>query len=226
MDRKTLVNDLNTANMVNNDAYLKLTLSLSKMFNDALADAGVADIAKALKPNDSSVEIEIPRPDHSFGYTISIYYHHPYSWEKKRRLELNIGCFGSFDATATPEINFHVVAGAIAKNLPSIQQKFDAIDFSEYEKTNTARWKAEEALRKFDAEANAFEKAKKMSEIEAKLVVGAKIHVKNGYDGKPIYATIERLTNKRVYLDTNYGHSTKKDEVLDNLALNRWKIVA
>ena len=229
MDRKTLVAAVNALETPYHNEAEKLYATIKMTLDDVLIEVGINKIAKVNYSYGDSAEIEVERPGKSYGHTITIYFFEHY-WDNmvsnKRKVELNVGTFGSFDATMQAEVNFYIVAGALAKNLSNLQEKFNAIDFVPYVVARRAYNKAKRELENYDNEVKAAEKQKKENEIAAKFVVGAKLRVGKNYDGKPIYDNIEKVTNKRIYLKHDFGTSTNKAKAIELIMNGKWEFAA
>lgn len=139
---------------------------------------------------------------------------------------MNVGTFGSFSANMKPEVNFYIVAGAIAKNLSKLQEKFDAIDFESYRIARNNYSRAKNELEKYDRDQKMAERLQSEHDIEAKLVPGTKLRVGTTWKNEPIYDVIERSTSKLIFLKNDYGRKTKKTEAINMILNNQWEFVA
>lgn len=139
---------------------------------------------------------------------------------------MNVGTFGSFSADMEPEVNFYIVAAALAKNLSKLQEKFDAIDFESYRIARQNYNKAKNELEKYDRDQKMAERLQREHDIEVKLVAGTKLRIGTTWKNEPIYDVIERATNKLIFLKNNYGHQTKKNEAISMILNNKWEFAA
>ena len=229
MDRKTLaaaVEALATPYYAEAD---KLWATVKEKLQETLVEAGVDKIAKINYHEGFSAEIEVEIPGKTYGHTMDLYFFdgwHDEDSTKKREVKLNVGTFGSFSAAMEPEVNFYIVAGAIAKNLSKLQEKFDAIDFESYKIARQNYNRARNELEKHDRDQKMAERLKREHDIEAKLVPGTKIRVGSTWKNEPIYDVIDRTTNKLIFLKNDYGRRTKKNEAISMILNNQWEFVA
>ena len=228
MDRNTLaaaVDALATSYYAEAD---KLWATIKEKLQETLVEAGVDKIAKLNYHEGCSAEIEVEIPGKTYGHSMNLYFFD--SWHDeispKREVKLNVGTFGSFSASMKPEVNFYIVAGAIAKNLSKLQEKFDAIDFESYRIARNNYSKAKNELEKYDRDQKMAERLQRGHDIEAKLVPGTKLRVGTTWKNEPIYDVIERSTSKLIFLKNDYGRQTKKTEAINMILKNHWEFVA
>ena len=228
MDRNTLaaaVDALATSYYAEAD---KLWATIKEKLQETLVEAGVDKIAKLNYHEGCSAEIEVEIPGKMYGHSMNLYFFD--SWHDeispKREVKLNVGTFGSFSASMKPEVNFYIVAGAIAKNLSKLQEKFDAIDFEPYRIARNNYSKAKNELEKYDRDQKMAERLQSEHDIEAKLVPGTKLRVGMTWKNEPIYDVIERSTSKLIFLKNDYGRQTKKTEAINMILKNHWEFVA
>ena len=229
MDRKTLAAAVDALAIPFTAEADKLWATIKEKLQETLVEAGVDKIAKLNYDNGDSAEIEVEIPGKTYGHLINLYFFDAWYDEnstKKREVKLNVGTFGSFSATMEPEVNFYIVAGALAKNLSKLQEKFDAIDFESY---RIARWnynKAKNELEKYDHDQKMAERLQREHDIEVKLVAGTKLRIGTTWKNEPIYDVIERATNKLIFLKNDYGRQTKKTEAISMILNNKWEFAA
>ena len=228
MDRKTLaaaVDALATSYYAEAD---KLWATIKEKLQETLVEAEVDKIAKLNYHEGCSAEIEVEIPGKMYGHSMNLYFFD--SWHDeispKREVKLNVGTFGSFGASMKPEVNFYIVAGAIAKNLSKLQEKFDAIDFESYRIARNNYNRAKNELEKYDRDQKMAERLQREHGIEAKLVPGTKLRIGTTWKNEPIYDVIERATSKLIFLKNNYGRQTKKNEAISMILNNQWEFVA
>ena len=228
MDRNTLaaaVDARATSYYVEAD---KLWATIKEKLQETLVEAGVDKIAKLNYHEGCSAEIEVEIPGKMYGHSMNLYFFD--SWHDeispKREVKLNVGTFGSFSASMKPEVNFYIVAGAIAKNLSKLQEKFDAIDFESYRIARNNYNRAKNELEKYDRDQKMAERLQRGHDIEAKLVAGTKLRVGTTWKNEPIYDVIERSTSKLIFLKNDYGRQTKKTEAINMILNNHWEFVA
>ena len=206
----------------------KLWATIKEKLQETLVEAGVDKIAKLNYHEGCSAEIEVEIPDKTYGHSMNLYFFD--SWHDeispKREVKLNVGTFGSFSASMKPEVNFYIVAGAIAKNLSKLQEKFDAIDFESYRIARNNYNRAKNELEKYDRDQKMAERLQSEHDIEAKLVPGTKLRVGTTWKNEPIYDVIERSTSKLIFLKNDYGRQTKKTEAINMILKNHWEFVA
>lgn len=228
MDRKTLVAAVEALEVPYHTEAEKLWTTIKAKLQETLVEARVDKIAKLKYEYGDSAEIEIEIPGKSYGHTMTLYFNRWYdeASARKRVVMLNVGTFGSFNAAMEPEVNFYIVAGALAKNLSKLQEKFDAIDFEPY---NTARRnysKAQIELKKYDCDQKMAERLQHEHNIEVKLVPGAKLRVGTTWNNEPIYDVIDRTTSKLIFLKNDYGRQTKKVHAIENIMRKKWEFAA
>ena len=228
MDRNTLVaavDALATSYYAEAD---KLWATIKEKLQETLVEAGVDKIAKLNYHEGCSAEIEVEIPGKTYGHSMNLYFFDNWHDEisLKREVKLNVGTFGSFGAGMKPEVNFYIVAGAIAKNLSKLQEKFDAIDFESYRIARNNYSRAKNELEKYDRDQKMAERLQREHDIEAKLVSGTKLRVGTTWKNEPIYDVIERATSKLIFLKNDYGRQTKKTEVINMILKNHWEFVA
>lgn len=229
MDRETLAAAVDALAMPYRAEAEKLWSTIKEKLQETLVEAGVDKIAKLNYNYGDSAEVEIKIPGKSYGHTMNLYFNDRwYDESSKKRVvvTLNVGTFGSFDATMEPEVNFYTVAGALAKNLSKLQEKFDAIDFGPYNVARRNYSKAQNELEKFDCIAKDEEIAKKMQEIESKLVVGAKLQIGTSWKDEPIIDEVVKVTNKLIWFKNDYGSQTKKAVAIDRILGEQWEFVS
>ena len=230
MDRETLAAAVEALAVPYRNESDKLWSTINATLDSFLAEAGVSKIAKLRYRDGYSAEVEVEIPGKTYGHTMSIHFHENY-WDdedtkKTRKVELNVGTFGSFSAEDKPEVNFYIVAGAIAQNLSKLQEKLDAVDFTPYKEAWRAYNHAKYELERLDHEVRDAEHAKLLKDIEAKLVPGAKLRVGYNWKKEPIYDTIAHVTSKNIVLEKDYGRRTKKENAVNNIILKRWEFAA
>ena len=225
MDRKTLAAAVDALAIPFTAEADKLWATIKEKLQETLAEAGVDKIAKLNYHEGYSAEIEVEIPGKTYGHSMNLYFFD--SWHDeispKREVKLNVGTFGSFSAGMEPEVNFYIVAGAIAKNLSKLQEKFDAIDFESYRIARQNYNRARNELEKHDRDQKMAERLQLEHDIEAKLVSGAKLRVGTTWKNEPIYDVIERATSKLIFLKSNYGRQTKKNDAVNMILNNKWK---
>ena len=228
MDRKTLAAAVDALAIPFTAEADKLWATIKEKLQETLVEAGVDKIAKLNYDDGDSAEIEIEIPGKKFGHTMNLYFFDRWyeTSDNKRKVELNVGTFGSFGATMEPEVNFYIVAGALAKNLSKLQEKFDAIDFESYRIARRNYNRAKSALEKYDRDQKMAERLQREHDIEAKLVPGTKLRVGTTWKNEPIYDVIERATNKLIFLKNDYGRQTKKTEAISMILNNKWEFAA
>ena len=206
----------------------KLWATIKEKLQETLVEAGVDKIAKLNYHEGCSAEIEVEIPGKTYGHSMNLYFFDNWHDEisPKREVKLNVGTFGSFSAGMKPEVNFYIVAGAIAKNLSKLQEKFDAIDFESYRIARNNYSRARNELEKHDRDQKMAERLQREHDIEAKLVSGTKLRVGTTWKNEPIYDVIERATSKLIFLKNNYGRQTKKNEAISMILNNKWEFVA
>lgn len=214
MNREELVKNAEAAKQKCATEYKALTEKIKDVLSLFIKNVGLSAFTKVRHVSDECMEIEIERPGKDWGHTFSLYYHKPWSNEK-RKLELNVGTFGSFSSEDKPEINYYVAAGKFASCLGEIQSCFENIDFEKYHEAWSASYKANDALRSFDYEAKKLEDTKRQDEIALKLVPGAKIKIGVDWYGKDKIDEIVKVTPKRVYF-SHYANCIDKDKVISN----------
>lgn len=214
MNREELVKNAEDAQKKCAAEYQALTEKIKDILSLFIKNAGLSAFTKVRHVSDSCMEIETERPEKDWGHTFSLYYHQLWSNEK-RKLELNVGTFGSFSSEDTPEINFYIAAGKFASCLGEIQSCLEDIDFEKYYAARDASYRAGDELKRFDDEAKKLEDAKRQAEIELKLIPGAKIKVGLDWYGKDKIDEIVKVTPKRIYFK-HYANCIGKDEVISN----------
>ena len=143
MNREDLAKNDEAAKQKCATEYQALTEKIKDVLSLFIKNAGLSAFTKARRVDDSCMEIEIERPEKDWGHTFSLYYHKPWSNEK-RKLELNVGTFGSFSSEDKPEINFYIAAGKFASCLGEIHSCFENIDFEKYYAARDASYKADD----------------------------------------------------------------------------------
>lgn len=227
MDRTTLEAAVNALAVPYHKAAEELYATIKAKLNETLVEAGIDKITKLRYDYGDSAEIEVWRPGKTYGHTMTLYFHERLGEEDaKRKVELNVGTFGSFSAKDEPEVNFYIVAGALAKSLSKLQEKFDAIDFKPYNDARRNYYRAKYELEKFDNDQQMEERLKREHEVEAKLVVGAKLRIGKTWKNEPIFDVIERVTNKLIFLKNDYGRQTKKTDAISNILNKTWEFAA
>ena len=229
MDRKTLAAAVDALAIPFTAEADKLWATVKEKLQETLVEAGVDKIAKLNYDNGNSAEIEVEIPGKTYGHSMNLYFFddwHDEDSTKKREVKLNVGTFGSFSAAMEPEVNFYIVAGAIAKNLSKLQEKFDAIDFESYRIARQNYNRARNELEKHDRDQKMAERLQREHDIEAKLVPGTKLRVGSTWKNEPIYDVIDRTTNKLIFLKNDYGRRTKKTEAISMILNNQWEFVA
>ena len=228
MDRKTLAAAVDELAIPFTAEADKLWATIKEKLQETLVEAGVDKIAKLNYHEGYSAEIEVEIPGKTYGHSMNLYFFDNWNDEisPKREVKLNVGTFGSFGASMKPEVNFYIVAGAIAKNLSKLQEKFDAIDFESYRIARQNYNRARNELEKHDRDQKMAERLHREHDIEAKLVSGTKLRVGTTWKNEPIYDVIERATSKLIFLKNNYGCQTKKNEAISMILNNKWEFVA
>ena len=226
MNREELAKNAESAKQKCDTEYQVLTQKIKDVIGLFIENAGLSTFTKVKHVSDECMEIEIERPGRDWGHTFSLYYHQPWGNEK-RKLELNVGTFGSFSSEDTPEINYYVAAGKFASCLEEIQSCLEDIDFEKYYAARNASYRAGDELRRFDDEAKQLEDTKRQAEIELKLIPGAKIKVGLDWYGKDKIDEIVKVTPKRIYFK-HYAGCRSKDEVISNFMRrsNAWTFAA
>ena len=214
MEREELVKAAEVAKQKCAAEYKILAQKIKDVLDTMIKSAGLDTFAHVRCANDECMEIEIDRPGKDWGHTFTLYYHQPWG-DEKRKLELNVGTFGSFSADDQPEINFYVAAGTFASALKEIQDCFEDIDFKTYYDARKASYKADDELRKFDAEIKRLEDENRKRIVELGLVAGAKIKIGVDWHGKDKIDEVVKVTPKRVYFK-HYANCINRDEVISN----------
>lgn len=225
MEREELVKNVEAAREKSKVEYLALTEKIKSVLDGVVQTAGLDGLAKVRRVTDSCAEIEVERPGKSWGHDFDIYFHDHHDGTS-RKVEMNVGTFGSFSASDKPEVNFYIVAGKFAFWLDEIQSRIDTIDFKSYDDAWRASCEADRELREFDNDFKKAEEDKRKREIEMKLVPGAKIKVGTGFYGDKI-DEISKVTSKRIYF-CHYANFISKDEVIGNFIRERkpWTFAA
>lgn len=225
--RKELVEANNATSQKAAAEYKNLTEKIKSMLEIVVHSAGLDGIAKVRRVTDSCAEIEVDRPGKSWGHDFSIYFHDRYDGTGYRKVEMNVGTFGSFSANDKPEVNFYIAAGKFASCLEEIQHCIDDIDFKTYEDARRASHEANRELHEFDNGIARAEEEQRKKEIEAKLIPGAKIKIGVDWYGKDKIDEILKVTPKRIYF-CHYANCINKDEVINNFIreCKSWSFVA
>ena len=226
MNREELVKAAEAAQKKCTAEYEVLTKKMKDVLDTMIKSAGLDTFTKVRHISDSCAEIEIDRPGKDWGRTFSLYYSRPWG-DEKRKVELNVGTFGSFSADDQPEVNFYIAAGKFASALKEIQDCFEDIDFETYYDARNASYRADDEVKKFDAEVKRAADEKLKIEIATKLVPGAKVNVGVDWGGKAKIDEILKVTPKRIYF-RYYARILNKDEVISNFMRQRnpWTFAA
>lgn len=227
MEREILVKNLEAKKAPYDEAKNAITSTIKTIIEDALKEAGVASFTKVNVRRDEVAQVIVNRTNNSYGYDMDIYfYRNDYNDLAKRKVQLNAGTLGSTSCDDTDKINFCVVAGELAKRLGDIQSKFDKIDFKPFYDAENAYYKARFELDAFDKDVRNKKYEEQKNAVLSKLVVGAKIEKQpHPYDKTPVYDTVERVTNKLVFLKSHYGSSIKKEKFVEAFLGHNWKFV-
>lgn len=226
MDRKTLEENVAKARVIQHEAYKILTSKIKDVLENVIHSAGLDGIAKVRRVTDACAEIEVERPGYQWGHDFTLYFHETYDGTP-RKVEMNVGTFGSFSAADTPEVNFYVVAGKFASCLEEIQDCFNNIDFKEYNDAWHTSCEADNALREFDNNIKKLEDDKRRAEIESKLIEGASIKI--GFDNwrkVDIVDTITKVARKNIYF--HLAKPMSKVDVINNFFKHNspWAFIA
>ena len=226
MEREELVKNVEAAREKSKAEYQALTEKIKSVLDGVIQTAGLDNIAKVRRVTDSCAEIEVERPGKSYGHDFDIYFHDRYD-DSNRKVEMNVGTFGSFSASDKPEVDFYIVAGKFASCLEEIQSCIDNIDFKPYGDAWRASYEADRELREFDYGIKKVEEDKRKKDIELKLIPGAKIKIGTDFYGKDKIDEILKVTPKRVYF-CHYANCLNKDEVIGNFIRERkpWTFAA
>ena len=228
MDRRTLTASVEALATIYHTEAEKLWATIREKLQETLVEAGVDKIAKLRYNYGDSAEVEIEIPGKSYCHTMTLYFFDcQYNdFTKKRVVTLNVGTFGSFNATMEPEVNFYIVAGALAKNLSKLQEKFDAIDFEPYKTARRNYNIAQNELEKHDHDQEMAERLQREHSIEVKLVPGTKLRIGTTWKNVPIYDVIDRATSKCIFFKNSHGLKTKKTKAVDMILSKQWEFVA
>ena len=219
MDRKVLEANAEAAAQKCKAERIALTSKLKAVLDGVIANASICSFTKVRSINDSCAEIEVERPGRSYGHTFSLYFHSNFD-KSPRKVELNVGTFGSFSCDDQPEANFYIAAGAFAASLRDIQEKFNAIDFTAYEQAQHKSWKAHDELQRFDASLKKAEEDKIKQAIDSRLVPGAKIKMGVYWDKTDKVDEVIKITPKRIYFKRFYNYMSR-DEAMQAFTRQR-----
>lgn len=227
MEREILVENLEAKKALYDEAKNAITNIIKTIIEDVLKEAGVASFTKVNVRRDEAAQVIVNRANNSYGYDMDIYfYRNDYNDLTKRKVHLNVGTLGSTGCDDTDKINYCVVAGELAKRLGDLQSKFDKIDFKPFYDAEHAYYKAKSELEAFDQDVRNKKYEEQKNAVLSKLVVGAKIEKQpHPYDKTPVYDTVERVTNKLVFLKSHYGSSVKKEKFVEAFLGHNWKFV-
>ena len=194
--------------------------------------SSLASYAEVFNITDEHAEIGVKlhtTEGKSKGHSFDLYFHRPWGREHDScKLEMNFGCFGSFDFHDDLAIMYCQMLNAIASNLAVIEPKLLFSDegkkaFGEYETANHDAWKARDEVKQLLDEQKAKEHEAKKEEVLRKIAVGTKILRGKRYNGDPVIYEIEHVTSKNILFKEDYGKRTKKEVLVDNLVRGDWK---
>lgn len=212
MDRKVLEANAEAAAQECKAERIVLESKLKAVLDDVIANVGISSFTKVSSINDSCAVIEVERPGRNYGHTFSLYFHQTFDGSP-RKIELNVGTFGSFSCDDQPEANFYIAAGAFAASLRDIQEKFNAIDFTTYEQAHHKSWKAHDELQSFDNALRKAEEDKIKQAIESRLVPGAKIKMGVNWDKTDRIDEVIKTTHKRIYFKWCFDYKTREEVI-------------
>lgn len=160
-----------------------------------------ADVAIVRCDSERYAEIGIPRPTEGVGHSwfrLEITWDRQYD-SRERKLKMSVGGYGSF-GTGDPELLIlHAVTGEIAEGIRDIEAALRAFDYTEFDDSSVASWRAHNALQQFDREAKEAERERKEAEAWASIVPGAVFTCGKDWKGNDILFDIQRKTEKTVF---------------------------
>ena len=230
MDHNTLVAAVDALAVPYKTEFDKIHSAIKEKIGETLVEAGVDKIAKVNYYDNDSADIEVDIPGKKYGHKMAFYFFEK-DWNLltgAKKVTLNIGTVGPFSADDKPEMNFYIVAGALAKSLPELQKKINSIDFGPYMKARHNYYAAKGELERFDRAAKNAELEKKAHEIEEKLVPGVKLRIgTSAWNNEPIVDEIVRVTNNLIFFKNPvYGSQIKKDVAVNRILEEQWEFVA
>jgi len=223
MDINILKAELETKNQVRTQKYLTLKEYITKMIESYLDTS----VAKVVHVSDDYAEIGI-NGSHSKSFTL---YFHKCWHNESRKLELNFGCFGSFNKNDVDCIHYCEILGHVAGIMTILEEKMITSPeaqkiWNEYDKATHDMYVAKDAFDKAMSEEHAQARELKKAEILQKITIGTKVMVKKPTQWNPdgIVKTIEHITGKNIIFKEDYGKRTKKDDLVNELIAERWTI--
>ena len=163
------------------------------------------------------------------NHTIDLHYLKPWGNEA-RKLDINFGCFGSFDKNDKHAIRYCEVLGHVAGIMAQLEHELLFTDeakamFAKHAHAADEVYAASREIEKLEHELKAYNDSVARDEILAKIKPGLKVVVKKATSWRSeIVKTIEHITAKNILFTENYGRRTPKDELVRNLLDGSWKI--
>lgn len=191
-----------------------------------------ADVAIVRCDSERYAVIGIPRQTEGVGHNwfrLEITWDRQYD-SRERKLKMSVGGYGSF-GTGDPELLIlHAVTGEIAEGIRDIEAALRAFDYTEFDDSSLASWRAHNALQQFNREAAEAERRRKAEEARASIAPGAVFTCTCGRDwrGEDTLIDIKRKTEKTVFYvrrGWQYEERIKADEAV-KMILNGERVLA
>lgn len=181
---------------------------------------------KVQRISNESAELNIIGSNHS----IDLYFYSSWNGGKTRRLEINFGCFGSFDKDDHYAVKYCETLGHVASILPQLEEEMLKTDeakklFAEHNVVSSEEWEARSKFEDLKRQLKAYEQNLKRDEILSQLKPGVKVIVKKPSQWiREVVKTVDHITGKNILFIEDYGRRTSKDEIVSNLITGKWEL--
>lgn len=228
MNREELQQKVNVARDIFKQRFDDSVRHTNQTIERWMKDLGIDDAKVNVRNSNECFEVCVPRSDsekyyHRFDITFRK------NWnEEERKLELNVGTFGSFSPKDLQECRYYVIVGKLVEHIAEIERELRDFDWKKYDEIQREFYDANYQLEEFDREQKKIADDNKKSEFRRMIRIGVKVNCgkRNRWSETDEIKTIESVTAKNVVFAEDYGHRTKIDDLLRRLVNDDWKFVA
>lgn len=213
--------ELEAKNIAAHEMYNRLVRNVREILEKNIC----LEHAKVINVSSERAEIQINGSSHS----IDLFYYDPW-YNEKRKLEMNFGCFGSFDVNDTCAIHYCEVLGHLAGVMKQLEhelvfsEKSKAL-FDEHRAATDERYKAKCKVETLENELKNYSNELKKNGIIAKIRPGLKIVVRKATAWRDVcIKTVDHVMNKNITFTEDYGRRTSKDVLVDKIIRGEWTI--
>ena len=227
MNREELHQKVTVARDAFKEQFDKSVKHTNQVLERWMKDLDLGDAKVNPRISNECFEICVARGDDEMYHRFDITFRKNWS-EEERKLEMNVGTFGSFSPKDVQECRYYVIVGKLVEHIAEMERDLRDFDWKTFDELQRKFYDANYQLEEFDREQKKIADDNKKSEFRRMIRIGVKVNCgkRNRWSETDEIKTIESVTAKNVVFAEDYGHRTKIDDLLRRLVNGDWKFVA